>query len=132
MTRIVWQFPKLLTEPVQAGTSFSRSYWARGAEAELRSTAACTAVRTELRANGGTTPCRGCGPKSFLVLRVIAGETVASKRGFPERAWKRITIARREFPSKVPRSSHGAAMVKRPRWPLWIDSKAAWRGHWHN
>src|SRR5712691_5375885 len=95
MTRIVWRFPKRPTVPVQASMSFSRLYSARGAAEELPSMDACTAVQTELRANGDTTPCLGCAPRSFPVLHAIAEETVASKRGFPEQAWKRITIARR-------------------------------------
>src|SRR6266478_6444251 len=82
MTRIVWQFPKLRTEPVRASMSFLRSYSEQAAAGELLSMAASTAVRTESQASGGTTLCRGCGPRSFRVLHAIAGGTVASKHGF--------------------------------------------------
>jgi len=67
------------------------------AAGELRSMAACRAVRMELPANGDTTPCRGCGRRNFPAQLVIAGGTAASKRGFPERAWKRITSAQQAF-----------------------------------
>src|SRR6266852_1796799 len=77
MTRTAWRFPKRPTGLARASTSFSRSYWAPAAAAELRSMAAYTAVRTESRANGDTTPCRGCGQKSFRVPRVIAGGAAA-------------------------------------------------------
>ncbi len=88
------------------------------------------AMDGRLPANGGTTPCHGCGPRSFPVLHVIAGEMAASKRGFPEQAWKRTTIAQRAFNSRVLRSSREVAPVNRPRWPLSIDSKTALRAGW--
>src|SRR5207302_4899032 len=49
-----------------------------------------------------TTLCRGCVRTSFPARPATAGGTGASKRGFPERGWKRTIIAPQEFPSKVP------------------------------
>src|SRR5260370_1054403 len=90
MTPTAWRFRKRPTARVRPSTSFLRSFWALDAAEESRSMAACTAVRMEVRANGGTTPCRGCRRKRFPVPPAIAGGTAASKRGCPERAWKRI------------------------------------------
>src|SRR6266566_3648518 len=70
---------------------------ALGREVRCANDANCLAVRMELPANGDTTPCRGCGRRNFPAQRVIAGGTAASKRGFPERAWKRITSAQQAF-----------------------------------
>jgi len=107
---------------VRESTSF-RGHIGDGLRRGMRSMAACTAVRTGLRANGDTTHCPGCGPKSSPVPRVTAGRTAASKRGFPGRAWKRITSAQRASFSRAPRSSREAARAKRPRLPRSIDSK---------
>ncbi len=82
------------------------------------------------RANGGTTHCPGCGPRSSPVPRVTAGRTAASKRGFPGRAWKRITSAQRASFLRAPRSSREAARAKRPRFPRSIDSKTGSRADW--
>src|SRR5947209_8728365 len=81
---------------------------AHAAAGELRSMAVCTAVRMELPANGDTTHCRGCGRRNFPAQRVIAGGVAASKRGFPERAWKWITSAQQAFLSRALRSSREA------------------------
>src|SRR5205807_3954715 len=107
-----------------------RLFWALVAAGELRSMAVCTAVRMELPANGDTTHCRGCGRRNFPAQRVIAGGVAASKRGFPERAWKWITSAQQAFLSRALRSSREAPQANLPRSPRSIDSKTGSRGVW--
>src|SRR5260370_35149719 len=103
MTQIVLEFPKPQTVPAWASMLFSPLYSAPAAAEELLSMAACTAVRTGVPANGGTTPCRGCPPRGFPVLHVIAGEMAASTRGFPERVSEPITPPPRGLGSRAQR-----------------------------
>src|SRR5258708_33217667 len=92
--------------------------------------AADAAVRMESRANGDTTHCHGCGPRSFPARRVTAGGTAALRPGFLEQGWQRITSARQWYRSKVQRSSLAALLENPPQLLRWIDSKTGSRAVW--
>jgi len=120
-------FRKHPTARVRESTSFSRSYWGRVAAGELRSMAACTAVRTGLRANGTQHIALDAArrvPRSRVLLRGERLHRNVDFRDGPGSDYKRATGVFLKGPEIIARKRRGrngracrARSIRKPAHP---------------